>query len=178
MTAKKDPLGIQGVFASTSLMPGEDWRWQTHLSNVPIFYEIRARDRPERPGRFHDQNSSIRRTSRTSLTCTSTAPPWPRPCPAARPSTTPWRSSRWARPRWCKTATGGTARSPASTATWSRRKMSIPADYVGGDGEEDPRHLRRHRELLLHQQSSTGRQTQLAVDFTGGCTPVPPARHT
>ncbi len=41
MTAKKDQLGIQGVFSSTSLKPGEDWRWQTHLANIPIFYEIR-----------------------------------------------------------------------------------------------------------------------------------------
>ncbi len=41
MTAKKDQLGINGVFSSTSLKPGEDWRWQTHLANVPIFYEIR-----------------------------------------------------------------------------------------------------------------------------------------
>jgi raffinose/stachyose/melibiose transport system substrate-binding protein len=40
MTAKKGELGIQGVFSSTSLLPGEDWRWQTHLANVPIFYEI------------------------------------------------------------------------------------------------------------------------------------------
>ena len=31
MQAKKDELGIEGVFASTSLTPGEDWRWQTHL---------------------------------------------------------------------------------------------------------------------------------------------------
>jgi maltose transport system substrate-binding protein len=41
MTAKKDALGIKGVFCSTSLKPGEDWRWQTHLADVPIFYEIR-----------------------------------------------------------------------------------------------------------------------------------------
>lgn len=41
MTAKKDQLGIQGVFSSTSLKPGEDWRWQTHLMNVPVFYEFR-----------------------------------------------------------------------------------------------------------------------------------------
>ena len=39
MTAKKDDLGIQGVFASTSLLPGEDWRWQTHLANMPVYYE-------------------------------------------------------------------------------------------------------------------------------------------
>ena len=42
MTAKKDDLGIQGVFASTSLLPGEDWRWQTHLANMPVYYEYQA----------------------------------------------------------------------------------------------------------------------------------------
>ncbi len=41
MTAKKDALGIQGVFASTSLKPGEDWRWQTHLANLPVYYEFK-----------------------------------------------------------------------------------------------------------------------------------------
>lgn len=41
MTAKKDELGIDGVFASTSLLPGEDWRWQTHLANVPVYYEYK-----------------------------------------------------------------------------------------------------------------------------------------
>ena len=39
MQAKKADLGIEGVFASTSFAPGEDWRWQTHLMNLPIFYE-------------------------------------------------------------------------------------------------------------------------------------------
>ena len=42
MTAHKDELGIKGVFASTSLSSGEDWRWQTHLLNVPLYYEFRA----------------------------------------------------------------------------------------------------------------------------------------
>lgn len=34
-------IGIKGVFASTSLKPGEDWRWQTHLANVPVYYEFK-----------------------------------------------------------------------------------------------------------------------------------------
>lgn len=41
MTAKKDALGIKGVFGSTSLKPGEDWRWQTHLASIPVFYEYK-----------------------------------------------------------------------------------------------------------------------------------------
>jgi raffinose/stachyose/melibiose transport system substrate-binding protein len=41
MQAKKAQLGIDGVFASTSLLPGEDWRWQTHLANVPVYYEFK-----------------------------------------------------------------------------------------------------------------------------------------
>ena len=38
MTAHKAELGISGVFASTSLKSGEDWRFQTHLANLPIYY--------------------------------------------------------------------------------------------------------------------------------------------
>ena len=41
MTAKKAELGIKGAFASTSLKPGEDWRWQTHLANIPVYYEFK-----------------------------------------------------------------------------------------------------------------------------------------
>ncbi|MSR93818.1 ABC transporter substrate-binding protein [Clostridiaceae bacterium 68-1-5] len=44
MTAKKDQLGIEGVFASTSLKPGEDWRWQTHLMNLPLNAEYKDKD--------------------------------------------------------------------------------------------------------------------------------------
>ena len=40
MTAKKEELGIDGVFGSTSLKTGDDWRWQTHLMNLPLFYEF------------------------------------------------------------------------------------------------------------------------------------------
>ena len=41
MQSKAADLGIDGVFASTSLLPGEDWRWQTHLANVPVYYEYK-----------------------------------------------------------------------------------------------------------------------------------------
>ena len=41
MTARKKDLGIDGVFGSTSLKTGEDWRWQTHLANLPIYYEFK-----------------------------------------------------------------------------------------------------------------------------------------
>ena len=44
MQSKKDQLGIDGVFASTSLTPGEDWRWQTHLANLPVYYEYKDKD--------------------------------------------------------------------------------------------------------------------------------------
>lgn len=40
MTKKKSALGIQGVFASTSFAPGNDWRWQTHLFNMPLYAEM------------------------------------------------------------------------------------------------------------------------------------------
>lgn len=39
--AKKDDLGIQGAFAATGMSPGDDWRWHTHLMNMPIYYEYK-----------------------------------------------------------------------------------------------------------------------------------------
>lgn len=39
MQKRKGDLGIEGVFASTSMKTGEDWRWQTHLLNIPLYYE-------------------------------------------------------------------------------------------------------------------------------------------
>ncbi len=41
MQKNKDKLGIDGVFAATSLKTGEDWRWQTHLMNIPLSIEFR-----------------------------------------------------------------------------------------------------------------------------------------
>ena len=40
MQKHKAELGIEGVFASTSLKTGEDWRWQTHLMNIPVTLEF------------------------------------------------------------------------------------------------------------------------------------------
>lgn len=44
MQANKDRLGINGVFAATSLKTGEDWRWQTHLMNIPLTLEFRDKN--------------------------------------------------------------------------------------------------------------------------------------
>lgn len=41
MTKHKNELGIDGVFASTSMGNGEQWRWTTHLANVPLYYEMK-----------------------------------------------------------------------------------------------------------------------------------------
>lgn len=43
MTKHKQELGIDGVFASTSMAGGEQWRWTTHLLNMPIYYEMKEK---------------------------------------------------------------------------------------------------------------------------------------
>ncbi|MBD5439136.1 MAG: ABC transporter substrate-binding protein [Treponema sp.] len=42
MQKNASALGIEGVFASTSLKAGEDWRWQTHLANLPVYWEFKT----------------------------------------------------------------------------------------------------------------------------------------
>ncbi|MDR2444394.1 MAG: ABC transporter substrate-binding protein [Spirochaetaceae bacterium] len=42
--ANAAPLGISAAFASTSFSPGEDWRWNTHLANMPVYFEYRDKN--------------------------------------------------------------------------------------------------------------------------------------
>jgi raffinose/stachyose/melibiose transport system substrate-binding protein len=44
MQKNADKLGIKGVFASTSMKTGEDWRWHTHLANIPVYYEFKDKN--------------------------------------------------------------------------------------------------------------------------------------
>ena len=37
--ARKDELGVKGAFASTGMDGSSDWRFKTHLANLPIYYE-------------------------------------------------------------------------------------------------------------------------------------------
>ncbi len=49
MQKNADALGIKGVFASTSMSAGNQWRWQTHTVNVPLFYEFSEKDPSNSP---------------------------------------------------------------------------------------------------------------------------------
>lgn len=40
--AKKDDLGIMGAFTSAGFDSSSDWRFKTHLANLPIYYEYKA----------------------------------------------------------------------------------------------------------------------------------------
>ena len=40
--ANKDDLGVQGAFASAGMDSSSDWRFKTHLANLPIYYEYQA----------------------------------------------------------------------------------------------------------------------------------------
>lgn len=40
--AHKDDLGVEGAFASTGFDSSSDWRFKTHLANLPIYYEYKA----------------------------------------------------------------------------------------------------------------------------------------
>ncbi|MEA4929161.1 MAG: ABC transporter substrate-binding protein [Candidatus Limiplasma sp.] len=40
--ARKDELGVQGAFTSAGMDSSSDWRFKTHLANLPIYYEYKA----------------------------------------------------------------------------------------------------------------------------------------
>ena len=54
--SRKDELGVKGAFTSAGMDGSSDWRYKTHLANLPIYEPILT-------------------TTRTFLTCTSQTPP-------------------------------------------------------------------------------------------------------
>lgn len=40
--ARKDELGLDGAFTSAGMDGSSDWRYKTHLANMPIYYEYKA----------------------------------------------------------------------------------------------------------------------------------------
>ena len=40
--ARKDELGVDGAFTSAGMDGSSDWRFKTHLANMPIYYEYQA----------------------------------------------------------------------------------------------------------------------------------------
>lgn len=41
--ANKDDLGVEGAFTSAGMDSSSDWRFKTHLANMPIYYEYQDR---------------------------------------------------------------------------------------------------------------------------------------
>ena len=42
--ANKDDLGVEGAFTSAGMDSSSDWRFKTHLANLPIYYEYKDKD--------------------------------------------------------------------------------------------------------------------------------------
>ena len=40
--ARKDELGVMGAFTSAGMDSSSDWRFKTHLANMPLYYEYKA----------------------------------------------------------------------------------------------------------------------------------------
>lgn len=49
MQSRKDELGIKGAFTSAGFDSSSDWRFKTHLANLPLYYEFRDDNVTEQP---------------------------------------------------------------------------------------------------------------------------------
>ena len=70
--ARKDELGLKGAFASTGMDASSDWRFKTHLANLPIYYEYQADgidSTKEIKGTFLDNYKAVYDLYITDSTC-------------------------------------------------------------------------------------------------------------
>jgi raffinose/stachyose/melibiose transport system substrate-binding protein len=48
----KDELGVKGAFTSAGFDSSSDWRFKTHLANLPLYYEFKADNVTEQPSKI------------------------------------------------------------------------------------------------------------------------------
>lgn len=73
MQARKDELGIKGAFTSAGFDSSSDWRFKTHLANLPLYYEFKDDNVTEQPAKI--QGHLPCELQEESSTCTSPTPP-------------------------------------------------------------------------------------------------------
>ena len=70
--SKKDELGIKGAFTSAGMDASSDWRFKTHLANLPIYYEYKEDgidDTAEIKGTYLDNYKNLFDLYITDSTC-------------------------------------------------------------------------------------------------------------
>lgn len=162
MQAKADELGIDGVFASTSLAPGEEWRWQTHLSNVPVFYEYRDDDVTDKKEIEFTYNENFKNIFDLYLTNST-----------VEPSLTP---SKTVTDSMAEFATGQAAMVQNGNWAWSQisevqgntvaeEDIKFLPIYIGVDGEEEQGlAVGTEAFMAINSQASEADQ-QATIDF-------------
>lgn len=73
--AKKEDLGIEGAFTSAGMDSSSDWRFKTHLANLPVYYEYRdngMQSMAQIQGTYLDQYKQIWDLYITDSTCSPT----------------------------------------------------------------------------------------------------------
>jgi len=133
MQAKKDELGIKGVFAATSMKPGDAWRWDTHLANLPIFYEYRDSNVTDMAEVSFKYNKEYQQIFDLYLT-NSTIDPKLTPSKAVTDSMAEFALGEAAMVQNGNWAWGQVADVAGNTVTEENIKM-MPI-YIGVDGEE------------------------------------------
>lgn len=53
--ANKDALGIEGAFTSAGFDSSSDWRFKTHLANIPLYYQFKADGVKGQPATITDE---------------------------------------------------------------------------------------------------------------------------
>lgn len=74
--ANKAAMGVDGAFTSAGMDSSSDWRYKTHLANMPIYYEYRDRDigsAEEIEGRYLDNYKAVWDLYINNATCAPTA---------------------------------------------------------------------------------------------------------
>ena len=150
--ARREELGVLGAFTSAGMDASSDWRFKTHLANLPVYYEYKADGiTPPRPSR-----APIWKTTKKSGISISTTPP------ASPPSSEPKRgedaASEFALGEAVFYQNGTWAYADCIAEGLTDDDLGMLPIYIGVDGGRNAGPVHGVGELLVHQQECKARK--------------------
>ncbi len=163
MQKKKDELGIDGAFTSAGMDSSSDWRFKTHLANIPIYYEYKAdgiSSTDAIKGTYLDNYKAVWDMYITDATCS------PKMLSSKTGSDA---ASEFALGKACFYQNGTWAYNDIKDANVAEEDMGMLPIYIGVEGEENQGLCTGSENYWCINKNASEADIKATVDFVNWC---------
>jgi raffinose/stachyose/melibiose transport system substrate-binding protein len=159
----KDDLGVQGAFTSAGMDSSSDWRFKTHLANLPIYYEYQAdgiESTDAIKGTYLDNYKNVWDMYITDSTCSPTL---------LSSKTGDDATAEFALGEAVFYQNGTWAYGDLSSAGMDDSSLGMLPIYIGADGEENQGLCTGSENYWCVNKNASAEDIQATLDFINWC---------